>query len=67
MYAGKIVETGSIEDIFYRPLHPYTWGLLSAMPDLNTDDQNYIQFLVHHQTLQKKSKVMHSHHVINMH
>ena len=38
MYAGKIVETGSIEDIFYRPLHPYTWGLLSAMPDLNTDD-----------------------------
>lgn len=38
MYAGKIVETGTINEIFYDPRHPYTWGLLSAMPDLNTDD-----------------------------
>ena len=38
MYAGKIVEVGNIEEIFYDPRHPYTWGLLSAMPDLNTDD-----------------------------
>ena len=38
MYAGKIVETGNIEEIYYDPKHPYTWGLLSAMPDLNTDD-----------------------------
>lgn len=38
MYAGKIVEKGTIDDIFYNPKHPYTWGLLSAMPDLNTDD-----------------------------
>ncbi len=36
MYAGKIVETGSVEDVFYRPAHPYTWALLSAMPDLDT-------------------------------
>jgi len=38
MYAGKIVETGKINEIYYDPRHPYTWGLLSAMPDLETDD-----------------------------
>lgn len=32
MYAGKIVEYGTAEDIFYDPRHPYTWGLLSALP-----------------------------------
>ena len=42
MYAGKIVETGTIDEIFYDPKHPYTWGLLSAMPDLDTaDDRLY--------------------------
>ncbi|MCD7840717.1 MAG: ABC transporter ATP-binding protein [Erysipelotrichaceae bacterium] len=38
MYAGKIVEKGTIEEVFYDPRHPYTWGLLSAMPDLSTND-----------------------------
>lgn len=38
MYAGKIVEKGTINEIFYDPRHPYTWGLLSAMPDLETND-----------------------------
>ena len=38
MYAGKIVEKGTIDEIFYEPAHPYTWGLLSAMPDLDTSD-----------------------------
>ena len=38
MYAGKIIEVGNVEEIFYDPKHPYTWGLLSAMPDLDTDD-----------------------------
>ncbi|WFR57359.1 ABC transporter ATP-binding protein [Anaerocolumna sp. AGMB13025] len=38
MYAGKIVEKGTTDEIFYEPRHPYTWGLLSAMPDLNTED-----------------------------
>ena len=36
MYAGKIVEQGTAEEIFYDPRHPYTWALLSAMPDLHT-------------------------------
>lgn len=39
MYAGKIVEKGTIDEIFYDPRHPYTWGLLSAMPDLDTADE----------------------------
>jgi oligopeptide transport system ATP-binding protein len=38
MYAGKIVEKGTIDEVFYDPRHPYTWGLLSAMPDLETKD-----------------------------
>lgn len=38
MYAGKIIEKGTIDEIFYDPKHPYTWGLLSAMPDLDTND-----------------------------
>ena len=37
MYAGNIVERGSIDDIFYNPKHPYTWGLLKSIPKLNTD------------------------------
>jgi oligopeptide transport system ATP-binding protein len=42
MYAGKIVEKGTIDEIFYDPRHPYTWGLLSAVPDLDTaDDRLY--------------------------
>ena len=39
MYAGKIVEKGTINEIYYDPRHPYTWGLLSAMPDLDTADE----------------------------
>ncbi|HAT83562.1 MAG TPA: hypothetical protein DE061_00675 [Clostridiales bacterium] len=39
MYAGKIVETGTAEDIFYSPAHPYTWALLSSMPDLDTNEK----------------------------
>ena len=39
MYAGKIVEYGTSEDIFYDSRHPYTWALLSSMPDLDTDEK----------------------------
>jgi oligopeptide transport system ATP-binding protein len=37
MYAGKIVEKGEINDIFYNPKHPYTWGLLRSVPRLDSD------------------------------
>ncbi len=35
MYGGKIIETGTLDEIFYKPKHPYTWGLLSSMPKLH--------------------------------
>jgi oligopeptide transport system ATP-binding protein len=38
MYAGNIVETGTIDEIFYSPKHPYTWGLLKSIPKLNTEE-----------------------------
>lgn len=34
MYAGEIVEYGTVEEIFYEPKHPYTWSLLSSLPQL---------------------------------
>src|SRR6266702_3134309 len=37
MYAGRIVETGAVRDIFYRPRHPYTQGLLRSMPRIDAD------------------------------
>ncbi|MBS1400365.1 MAG: ABC transporter ATP-binding protein [Firmicutes bacterium] len=39
MYAGKIVEIGTAQDVFYSPAHPYTWALLSSMPDLDTKEK----------------------------
>ncbi len=36
MYAGKIVEQGTAQEVFYDPRHPYTWALLASMPDLQT-------------------------------
>ena len=39
MYAGKIVEYGTADDVFYDPRHPYTWALLSSMPDLETTEK----------------------------
>ncbi len=34
MYAGQIIEQGTVEEVFYNPKHPYTWGLLSSLPQL---------------------------------
>ncbi|HIS92080.1 MAG TPA: ATP-binding cassette domain-containing protein [Candidatus Alectryocaccomicrobium excrementavium] len=39
MYAGQIVEYGTAEEVFYSPAHPYTWALLSSMPDLETRER----------------------------
>lgn len=40
MYAGQIVEMGTVDEIFYDPRHPYTWGLLASMPSLDSDDKS---------------------------
>ena len=40
MYAGKIVETGTIDEIFYDPRHPYTWALLSSMPQIGVKGED---------------------------
>ncbi|MGT2933773.1 ABC transporter ATP-binding protein [Streptococcus catagoni] len=37
MYAGKIVEYGTVDEVFYNPQHPYTWGLLNSMPTTDTE------------------------------
>ena len=39
MYAGKVVEYGTANEVFYNPQHPYTWALLSSMPDLDTNEK----------------------------
>lgn len=41
MYAGKVVEVGAVDEVFYNPQHPYTWGLLRSMPTLHTGDTLY--------------------------
>ena len=38
MYAGEILEYGSVDDIFYNPQHPYTWGLINSMPTLESEE-----------------------------
>ena len=39
MYAGKIVEYGKVEEIFFEPKHPYTWALLSSIPDVDSKER----------------------------
>lgn len=39
MYAGRIVEIGTVDDIFYNPKHPYTWGLLGSMPTVDSSEE----------------------------
>lgn len=37
MYAGKVIEYGTVDEVFYNPQHPYTWGLLNSMPTTDTE------------------------------
>ena len=39
MYAGKIVESGTAEEVFFDPRHPYTWALLSSIPDIDSKER----------------------------
>ncbi len=45
MYAGKIVEVGNKNDIFYNSQHPYTWGLLASMPDIYTTENERLYMI----------------------
>ena len=40
MYAGRPVEYGSVDQLFYRPLHPYTWGLMDSLPEYDVDEKS---------------------------
>jgi oligopeptide transport system ATP-binding protein len=40
MYSGRLIEVGTVDEIFYDPRHPYTWSLLSSLPQLATKDTN---------------------------
>ena len=40
MYAGQIIEYGTVEEIFFEPKHPYTWALLSSLPQLGIKGQD---------------------------
>jgi len=43
MYAGKVAEEGTVDEIFTRPYHPYTWGLLGSLPRLDADLDRLVQ------------------------
>lgn len=43
MYAGKIVEQGTVDDIFYEPSHPYTHGLMASMPRVDEDEHQRLK------------------------
>lgn len=45
MYAGKIVETGTVDEIFYNPKHPYTFALLKSVPKLTTSNKETLYSL----------------------
>jgi len=46
MYAGRQVEYGSADEVFYNPLHPYTWGLLDSLPRHDIDEKGHLQPIV---------------------
>jgi peptide/nickel transport system ATP-binding protein len=43
MYAGRVAEEGTVDEIFSRPHHPYTWGLLGSLPRLDADVERLVQ------------------------
>lgn len=45
MYAGQFIEIGSVEDIYYDPRHPYTWALLSSLPQLGAKDEELFSII----------------------
>ena len=43
MYGGQVVEHAEVDEIFHRPLHPYTWGLLGSLPRLDLEVEHLAQ------------------------
>ena len=61
MYAGQIVEVGKVDEIFYDARHPYTWALLSALPQLGVKGEALPTIDGTPPNLFNKIKVMHLH------
>ena len=66
MYAGEIVEYGTVEEIFYEPKHPYTRSLLSSLPQLADAMVRFTRFLVLRRHFIHQSKGMPLHCVLTM-
>ena len=68
MYGGQMIETGHVDEIFYDPKHPYTWGLLSSMPDLTTSNETELIAIPGTRLIYYiHQRVMHLQDVVNMH
>lgn len=66
MYAGKIVEYGTVDEIFYNAQHPYTWGLLEAMPTLRPKRIACMPFRGHRRICWIRQRVTHLPRAIRM-
>ena len=58
MYAGDIVEIGTADEIYYDPRHPYTWALLSSMPQMGVKGEDCSTSWAHRQTCLRKFAAM---------
>ena len=54
MYAGDIVEIGTSDDIYYDPRHPYTWALLSSMPQMGIKGEDLFNIKAPRRTCSRK-------------
>lgn len=66
MYAGRTMEYGNARDVFYQPVHPYSIGLLNAVPRLDAEGETMLTILVIRQTCCDYRKVARSSHVVRM-
>lgn len=67
MYAGQIIEYGLVNEIFYDAWHPYTWALLSALPQLGVKARICHPSMVPHRTCTTLSRATLLHRVISTH
>lgn len=66
MYAGRTMEYGSARDVFYKPVHPYSIGLLNAVPRLDAEGEEMLTIPATHRTYCVYQKVVHSSRVARM-